>query len=87
MSKKNKNSKVEKEIVLNDIPPKMEMRGVVEEALPGTLFSVKTREGLNVITTLSGKLRLNKIRILPGDEVVIEVSPYDMSRGRISTRL
>lgn len=65
---------------------RMQMSGVVEESLPGTLFRVKTNEGLSVITTLGGKLRLNCIRILPGDNVVIEVSPYDTSKGRIVWR-
>lgn len=65
---------------------RMQMSGVVEESLPGTLFKVKTNEGLTVITTLGGKLRLNCIRILPGDNVVIEVSPYDTSKGRIVWR-
>lgn len=65
---------------------RMELEGVVEEALPGTLFHVRVDGGLLVLATLSGKLRLNKIRILPGDNVAVEVSPYDTSRGRIMWR-
>jgi translation initiation factor IF-1 len=88
---KNKNKKHQNEnkneVVLNEIPSKMELQGKVDEALPGTFFNVITKEGALILATLSGRLRLNKIRILPGDEVIVEVSPYDMSRGRISTRL
>ena len=62
------------------------LEGVVEEALPGTLFKVKTTTGHTVICTLSGKLRINRIRLLPGDRVRLEVSPYDLSRGRVAWR-
>lgn len=66
---------------------KLELRGVVEEALPGTLFKVKVQEGSHtVLATLSGKLRQNHIHILPGDQVTVEVSTYDMSRGRVTWR-
>lgn len=62
------------------------LEGQVEEALPGTLFRVKTTMKNDVICTLSGKLRINRIRLLPGDDVTIEVSPYDVTRGRIIRR-
>lgn len=65
---------------------RLELHGVVDEALPGTLFKVKTDKGITVLCTLSGKLRQHHIRILPGDNVVIVVSPYDLSKGRISWR-
>lgn len=65
---------------------KMELHGVVKEALPGTLFEIITDANTRVLATLSGKLRQNQIRILPGDEVIVEVSPYDPSRGRICKR-
>lgn len=66
---------------------KIELHGIVEEALPGTWFRVKIHEGgLSVLATLSGRLRQNHIHVLPGDSVVVEVSPYDTSRGRISWR-
>ena len=65
---------------------RMEMEGVVMEALPGTLFQVKCTGGHTVLATLSGRLRLNKIRILVGDRVKVEVSPYDLSRGRVVWR-
>lgn len=62
------------------------LEGVVEEALPGTLFKVRCTTGNYVICTLSGKLRINRIRLLPGDAVTIEVSPYDVSKGRVTWR-
>lgn len=65
---------------------RLELQGLVEEALPGTWFKVKVDGGLVVLCTLSGKLRQNHIHILPGDKVVVEVSPYDTSRGRITWR-
>jgi len=65
---------------------KMELMGVVEDALPGTWFKVVTESNVMILATLSGKLRQNHIKILPGDEVMVEVSPYDTSRGRISWR-
>jgi translation initiation factor IF-1 len=70
----------------DDREDRMEMEGVVEEALPGTLFRVKCAGDHMVLTTLSGKLRQNNIKVLPGDRVTIQVSPYDLSRGRISWR-
>jgi len=60
--------------------------GLVEEALPSTTFKVKLDDGREVLAHLSGKLRLNFIRILPGDRVVVELSPYDERRGRIVYR-
>jgi translation initiation factor IF-1 len=65
---------------------KIELNGVVIDALPGTWFKVKVDAGQEVLCTLSGKLRQNHIHILPADEVVVEVSPYDLSRGRIVWR-
>ena len=65
---------------------KMELNGVVKDALPGTMFEILSEANTKILATLSGKLRQNQIRILPGDEVIVEVSPYDLSRGRISRR-
>ena len=65
---------------------RLELEGRVEEALPGTLFRVKTTVGNSVICTLSGKLRINRIRLLPGDSVTVEVSPYDVTKGRVTWR-
>ena len=65
---------------------RLEFEGRVEEAMPGTLFRVKTTLGQTVVCTLSGKLRINRIRLLPGDNVTIEVSPYDVTKGRVTWR-
>lgn len=65
---------------------KLTLQGVIDEALPGTLFKVKCDGGLMVLCTLGGKLRVNRIRLLVGDFVNIEVSPYDTSRGRVVWR-
>lgn len=62
------------------------VEGVVEEALPNTQFKVKLDEGHTVIAHISGKMRINYIRILPGDRVTVELSPYDINRGRIIYR-
>jgi len=64
----------------------MELIGVVEESLPGTLFKIRTSAGQLVLATLSGKMRQNHIMVLPGDNVIVEVSPYDPSRGRVMYR-
>jgi translation initiation factor IF-1 len=65
---------------------KIEMDGVVTEALPGTQFTVKLENGLNVLAYLAGKMRKYYIRILLGDHVRVEMSPYDLTRGRIIYR-
>lgn len=64
----------------------VELQGTVEEALPGTFFRVSCDNNHAVLATLSGKLRMNHIKVLPGDSVTVEVSPYDLSRGRIVWR-
>ena len=61
--------------------------GVVEEALPGAVFRVKTYDGKEVLGHLSGKIRMNHIKIFPGDKVVMEMTPYDDKRGRITRRM
>lgn len=65
---------------------RMELTGVVEESLPGTLFKIRTSAGQLVLAILSGKMRQNHIMVLPGDNVIVEVSPYDPSRGRVMYR-
>jgi translation initiation factor IF-1 len=60
--------------------------GVVEESLPGTQFVVRLDNGHKVIAHISGKMRLNYIKILPGDRVTLELSPYDLTKGRIIYR-
>ena len=64
----------------------IEFEGTVVEALPNTLFRVKLPNGHVVTATISGKLRMNYIRILPGDKVTVEVSVYDLTKGRITWR-
>ena len=64
---------------------KLEFDGVVQEALPNAMFKVKCDNGLGVLATISGRMRQFYIRILPGDRVTVEVSPSDLSRGRITS--
>lgn len=64
----------------------LELHGTIEEALPGTWFKVRCEQGNTVLCTLSGKLRIHHIRLLVGDRVSIEVSPYDLTRGRVCYR-
>jgi len=64
----------------------IELEGVVTEALPNALFRVKLETGQMVLAHVSGKIRKNFIRILPGDKVKVELSPYDLTRGRITFR-
>ena len=64
----------------------IEVEGVVAEALPNTMFRVEIQDGHNVLAHLGGKLRKHYIRILPGDKVKLELSPYDLTRGRITFR-
>jgi len=64
----------------------IEVEGKIIEALPNAMFQVELDNGHKVLAHISGKLRMNFIRILPGDRVVIELSPYDLTRGRITWR-
>jgi len=64
----------------------IEVEGTVVEALPNAMFEVELENGHKVLAHISGKLRMNFIRILPGDKVTLELSPYDLSRGRITWR-
>ncbi len=64
----------------------IEMSGEVIEKLPNAMFKVRLENGHEVLATISGKMRKYYIRILPGDRVTVEISPYDLSRGRISYR-
>lgn len=64
----------------------IQVEGSVIEALPNASFKVKLENGHIVLAHISGKMRMNFIRILPGDKVVIELSPYDLTRGRIIYR-
>ena len=64
----------------------IELEGKVVETLPNTTFKVELENGHKVLAHISGKLRMNFIRILPGDKVTIELSPYDLTKGRIIWR-
>jgi translation initiation factor IF-1 len=64
----------------------IEVEGVVSEALPNAVFRVKLESGHEVTAHISGKIRMHFIRVLPGDKVKLELSPYDLSRGRITYR-
>jgi len=65
----------------------IELEGEVSECLPNTLFRVKLANGRIVLCHLSGKMRLNFIRIMPGDRVKLEMTPYDATKGRITYRM
>jgi translation initiation factor IF-1 len=64
----------------------IEIEGVVVEPLPNCMFKVQLKNGHTILAHVSGKMRMNFIRILPGDKVKIEMSPYDLTRGRITYR-
>ncbi|MDH4379818.1 MAG: translation initiation factor IF-1 [Vampirovibrionales bacterium] len=68
----------------NDV---IEMEGRITEALPNAMFRVELQNGINILAHVSGKIRKNFIRILPGDAVKVELSPYDLTRGRITFRV
>lgn len=63
------------------------MTGVVKETLPNTMFRVEIEGGHEVLAHISGRMRVHYIKVLPGDRVIVEMSPYDLSRGRIVQRL
>jgi translation initiation factor IF-1 len=63
------------------------VKGVVEENLPAASFKIKLENGHTILCHLSGKLRMNRIRLTPGDEVQVEITPYDLTKGRITYRL
>ena len=64
----------------------IEVEAVVIETLPNAMFRVKLSNGVVILATVSGKIRMNYIRILPGHRVTVEISPYDLTRGRITFR-
>jgi len=64
----------------------IELEGIVVESLPNTMFHVDIGNGHTILAHISGKLRMNFIRILPGDKVTVQMSPYDLTRGRITWR-
>lgn len=64
----------------------LEFTGIVEEVLPNSMYRVKLENGHEVLTHASGKMRKNRIRVLAGDKVVVEMTPYDLTKGRIKFR-
>jgi len=64
----------------------IEVEGTITETLPNAMFRVELDNGHKILAHVSGKMRMNFIRILPGDRVLVELSPYDLSRGRITYR-
>ena len=64
----------------------IKLDGIIEEALSNAMFRVRMQNDHLIIATISGKMRMHYIRILPGDKVAVEMSPYDLSRGRINYR-
>lgn len=64
----------------------IELDGVVEELLPSATFKVKLENGISIMACASGKMRYNSIRILLGDKIKVEISPYDLTKGRITYR-
>ncbi len=80
MAKKNKNAEPEKE-------KGIVFEGVIEEALPNAMFRVKLDNGHTIIAHVSGKMRINFIKLLPGDRVKVEMTPYDLTKGRIIYRV
>jgi len=65
----------------------IKMEGIIEESLPNTTFKVKLENGHEVLAHISGRMRVNYIRLLPGDKVILEMSPYDLTKGRITKRI
>lgn len=65
----------------------IKLEGIVVETLPNTTFKVKLDNGHEVLSHISGRMRVNYIRLLPGDRVLLELSPYDLTKGRIVKRL
>jgi translation initiation factor IF-1 len=64
----------------------IELTGTVQEALPGTQFKVELENGHTIIAHIAGKMRKNYIRLVPGDSVTVELTPYDLTKGRITYR-
>ena len=64
----------------------IEVEGIVAESMPNAMFKVELENGHQILAHISGKLRMNFIRILPGDKVTVEMSPYDLTKGRITWR-
>jgi len=85
MSKDNKNTSDSSSIL--NAKDFIEMQGEVLELMPAASFRIKLENGHEIFAHLSGKMRMNKIRLLPGDKVKMQISPYDLTKGRIIYRL
>ncbi len=77
---------LKRRVIIGKKEEKIEVEGKVIEALPNAMFTVELDSGHKVLGHISGKIRLHYIRILPGDRVIVELSPYDLSKGRIIYR-
>lgn len=64
----------------------IEIQGIIKETLPNAMFKVELENGAEILAHVSGKIRMHYIRILPGDKVTVEMSPYDLTKGRITYR-
>lgn len=78
--------RVEKEVLTLAKEDIIEFEGTILESLPNAMFQVELANGHKILAHISGKLRMNFIKILPGDKVTVELSPYDLTRGRITWR-
>ena len=76
-----------KQFIMTQKKELITVEGVVMEALPSTTFKVKLENGHEILAHISGRMRVNYIKLLPGDKVILEMSPYDLTRGRITKRL
>lgn len=72
---------------MSDNKELIRLEGIVEEALPSTTFKVKLDNGHSILAHISGRMRVNYIRLIPGDRVLVEMSPYDLTKGRITQRI
>ncbi|MGI6374053.1 MAG: translation initiation factor IF-1 [Patescibacteria group bacterium] len=86
MSKNYQKNKSSSEDTLN-AKDFIEMQGEIVELMPAAIFKVKIDNGHEILAHLSGKMRMNRIRLLPGDRVKLQISPYDLSKGRITYRM
>ena len=77
---------IEEKVAALSTQDAIELEGKIVEALPNAMFKVELENGHTILCTISGKIRMNYIRILPGDKVVVEISPYDLQHGRITYR-
>jgi translation initiation factor IF-1 len=87
MSKRNNKDKSGSETATMNAKDFIEIQGEVEELMPAATFKVVLENGHEILAHLSGKMRMNKIRLLPGDRVKVQISPYDLSKGRIVYRM